>query len=268
MRLLTPKPLKSSQFPLLVYLPGMDGTGKLFHRQVEELSQFFTIRCLSIPQTDCSDWQTLVNQTISLIKKELHDNTQFSSIYLCGESFGGCLALKVALSVPELIEKIVLINPASSFGQRPLFSWGSELIQWIPDFLHRTSTVGFLPFLAALGRIERADYQALLKAMQSVPPSIVSWRLGLLRDFQVDETQLKQLTQPILTLASDSDRLLPSVAEGKRLISCFPNSHLVILPDSGHACLLETEINLAQLLQKYNFLPIHQDKDPCSSYVA
>ncbi len=256
MRLLNPKPSTSSEFPLFVYLPGMDGTGELLHRQVEKLSHFFKIRCLSIPQTNCSNWSSLVNQIIGLIQKEINHNPQFSTVYLCGESFGGCLAIKVALDAPELIEKMVLINPASSFTQRPLLSWGSELIQWIPDILHRTSTVGFLPFLAALGRMERQDYQALLKAMQSVPPSVVTWRLRLLRDFQVDDAQLKQLTQPILTLVSDSDRLLPSVAEGKRLVNCVPNGNLVILPDSGHACLLEREVDLANLLQKHNFLPI------------
>ncbi|YAI81368.1 MAG: alpha/beta fold hydrolase [cyanobacterium endosymbiont of Rhopalodia sterrenbergii] len=256
MRLLCPTFSTSSEIPLFIYLPGMDGTGKLLHRQVKKLSQFFKVCCLSIPQDDCSDWNTLVSQTISLIKKELDHYPQFSSVYLCGESFGGCLAIKLALKSPELIKKMVLINPASSFTQRPLLSWGSELIQWVPDILHQTSTLGILPFLAALGRIETKDYHALLKAMQSVPPLVVSYRLRLLRDFNVDEAQLKQLTQPILTIASDSDYLLPSVAEGKRLVNCLPNSNLVILPDSGHTCLLETEVDLTKLLQKHNFLPL------------
>ncbi|BAP17145.1 alpha/beta hydrolase [cyanobacterium endosymbiont of Epithemia turgida isolate EtSB Lake Yunoko] len=237
-------------------MPGMDGTGKLLHRQVKKLTQFFNVRCLAIPQNDCSNWNTLVSQTICLIEKELKHHPQFSSVYLCGESFGGCLAIKLALKSPELIKKMVLINPASSFTQRPLLSWGSELIQWVPEILHQTSTLGFLPFLAALGRMQTKDYHVLLKAMQSVPPLVVSYRLKLLRDFNVDEAQLKQLTQPILTVASDSDYLLPSVTEGKRLVNCLPNSHLVILANSGHACLLETEVDLTKLLQNYNFLPL------------
>ncbi len=267
MRLLTPQPFKSN-IPLLVYLPGMDGTGQLFGRQAEELGRFFKICCLSIPRDDCSDWNTLAKETITLIKKELQGNILSSPVYLCGESFGGCLAIKIALNFPQLIDKIILINPASSFSQYPWLSWGVQLTQWMPDFLHRTSTVGFLPFLGSLGRMERRDYQALLKAMQSIPQSVVSWRLSLLRDFQVTEKQLRQLTQPILTLASDSDRLLPSVVEGKRLVSCFPNGNLGILSDSGHACLLETEVNLAELLEEYNFLPSNPENSVYSSYVA
>ena len=255
MKLLFTKYLTSPEIPLFIYLPGMDGTGKLLHRQVKKLSQFFKVCCLSISHDDCTSWNTLVAQTIFLIEKELNHHPQFSSVYLCGESFGGCLAMKLALNSPKLIKKMVLINPASSFTQLPLLSWGSELIQWVPDVLHQTSTLGLLPFLAALERMETKDYHTLLKAMQSVPPLVVSCRLRLLRDFKVNEAQLKQLTQPILTVASNSDRLLPSVAEGKRLVSCFPNSHLVVLPDSGHACLLETKVDLTKLLQNYNFLP-------------
>ncbi|WP_267383322.1 alpha/beta fold hydrolase [Cyanobacterium sp. uoEpiScrs1] len=255
MRLVCPKSLSLPDSPLFIYLPGMDGTGELLHRQINKLSCFFRVCCLSIPKDDCSNWNTLVSKTINLIKKELKHYSQASSVYLCGESFGGCLAIKLALKSPELVKKMILINPASSFTQRPLLSWGSELIQWVPDILHQTSTLGFLPFLVALGRIERKDYHTLLKAMQSVPPLVVSYRLRLLRNFNVDEAQLKQLTQPILTVASDSDYLLPSLAEGKRLVTCLPNSHLVVLHGSGHACLLETEVDLTNVLQKYNFLP-------------
>lgn len=261
MKLLFTKSLISPEIPLFIYLPGMDGTGKLLHRQVKKLSQFFKVCCLSFSQDDCSSWNTLVAQTISLIQKELDHHPKFSSVYLCGESFGGCLAIKLALKSPELIKKMILINPASSFTRLPLLSWGSELIQWVPDVLHQTSTLGLLPFLAALERMETKDYQTLLKAMQSVSPLVVSCRLRLLRDFNVNEAQLKQLTQPILTVASDGDRLLPSVTEGKRLVNCFPNSNLVVLPDSGHACLLETEVDLTKLLQNYNFLPLKTATD-------
>lgn len=254
MRLLAPQQIKKD-LPLLIYLPGMDGTGELFYRQIKELDSFFSIRCLSIPRHDRSNWHQLTEGTIKLIKKEIKENSLSQGVYLCGESFGGCLALKVALSAPKLVEKMILINPASSFNKRPWLSLGVELTQWIPDFIHQNSTLGFLPFLAALNRIERPDRQALLKAMQSVPKEVVSWRISLLRDFQVKQQALKSLTQPILTIASHKDQLLPSVEEGKELVSHFVQGDLTILPNSGHACLLETEVNLGKMLHKQDFLP-------------
>lgn len=246
-----------SQSPLLIYLPGMDGTGKLFHRQAGTLGDFFGIRCLRIPSDDTSDWQKLTQKTIDLIKQELKQQN-LSSIYLCGESFGGCLAINIALNAPELVEKLILVNPASSFSKRPWLGLGVHLNRWLPDFVYQNSTLGFLPFLGSLDRIKTEDSQALLKAMQSLPKEIVSWRISLLRDFQICLKKSQNFHQPTLILASDRDRLLPSVSEGKELTRYFPNSRLKILPNSGHACLLETGVNLTALLEKNNFLPRSQ----------
>jgi pimeloyl-ACP methyl ester carboxylesterase len=254
MRLLVPQTLKKD-LPLLIYLPGMDGTGELFHRQIKDLDPFFSIRCLSISRYNRSNWHQLTEETTKLIEKEINQYSSSHGVYLCGESFGGCLALKVALSAPKLVEKMILVNPASSFNKRPWLSLGVELTQWIPDFVHQSSTVGFLPFLAALNRIERQDSRALLKAMQSLPKEVISWRISLLRDFQVEQQALKSLTQPILTIASHKDQLLPSVQEGRELVNHFVQGNLTILPHSGHACLLETEVNLGKMLHKHNFLP-------------
>lgn len=40
-------------------------------------------------------------------------------VYLLGESFGGVLALAVAEARPDLVDRIVLVNPATSFGRSP-----------------------------------------------------------------------------------------------------------------------------------------------------
>ncbi|MGK7883069.1 MAG: alpha/beta fold hydrolase [Crocosphaera sp.] len=42
--------------------------------------------------------------------------------------------------------------------------------------------------------------------------------------------------------------------EGRELINYFPNSRLTILPESGHACLLENDVNLLKILEKNDFL--------------
>lgn len=48
--------------PLFLFFPGMDGTGQLFTVQIPRLMDAFEIRCLTIPQTDQSDWETLVKK--------------------------------------------------------------------------------------------------------------------------------------------------------------------------------------------------------------
>ncbi len=244
-------PTKSrTDLPLFIYLPGMDGTGELFHRQVPQLSQSFDIRCLSIPPEDRSDWDQLTERTLSLIHRERTQHPE-RPLYLCGESFGGCLALQVALRSAQWLKHLILINPASSFRQRPWVQWGAGLTQFLPQPFYRLSVVGLLPLLASLGRMEQSDRQALFNAMNSVPQETSAWRMELLRQFDVDQSQLQQLKLPTLVIAGQADLLLPSVAEAQHLAQKLPRAEMLVLADSGHACLLEKNMDLHRILQVY-----------------
>jgi pimeloyl-ACP methyl ester carboxylesterase len=76
----------------------------------------------------------------------------------------------------------------------------------------------------------------------------------MVTEFDLDETQLHRLTQPVLIIAGAADRLLPSVCEAERLVKLLPNAKMVVLPDSGHTCLLETDVNLFDIINSQNFL--------------
>lgn len=249
---LTPKRLQP-EYPLFVYLPGMDGTGQLLRTQTAGLEAGFDVRCLAIPREDLTSWEVLTKNVLDLIHAELEKSCQ-RPVYLCGESFGGCLAQKVAVAAPHLFTRIILINPASSFHLRPLYEWASQFSYLVPSSLFDIGALALLPFLATLSRISRSDRQELLKTMRSVPSQTVLWRLSLIREFCVDQQQLQQLTQPVLLVASTQDKLLPSLAEAQRLANILPNSKVAVLPESGHACLLETDINLYEIMKANDFL--------------
>ncbi len=252
LRFLKPKQSKVN-YPLFVFLPGLDGTGQLLKTQLPGLEKFFDIRCLSIPADDLSDWTGLVEQTVDLIQAE-RQLALSRPIYICGESFGGCLALKLAAYSNELFDRMILINPASSFSRQPIMGWGSTVVQWLPTPLYQISTIGLLPFLIDSERISPQNRNRLLSAMQSVTADSAAWRLCLLNDFNLDEIPLHQIPQPVLIMASEADRLLPSVTEADRLVRYLPNARKILLPDSGHACLLEREIRLEEILGSRGFL--------------
>ena len=240
--------------PLFIYLPGMDGTGELLQTQSDNLAASFDLRCLSIRTDNYSTWQNLAKDTVQRIKSELAHKTN-REVYLCGESFGGCLALKTVLAAPEIVTKLILVNPASSFNQLPILSWGADITSWLPAWVHRYSAAGLLPFLVRLNRISDCDRDRLIKSMKSVPPHVISWRLSLLKNFQVADEQLRSLKMPSLIVAGAADGLLPSVTEAQKLANLLPQARMTVLPQSGHACLLETEINLYQILKQQNFIP-------------
>jgi pimeloyl-ACP methyl ester carboxylesterase len=247
-----PRP-RNPAAPLFIYLPGMDGTGNLLSRQLAGLEQGFDIRCLTIPPDDLTDWDHLTEQVIGLIEAEPKTDSP-QPIYLCGESFGGCLALKLISHSPQLFDRFILLNPASSFNRSFWIYWASFLVRPVPQPFYENACVTFLPFLAALERIEPSDRRALLDAMQSVTQRSSMWRTSLLREFVVSDAAIRRITHPALVVASGRDRLLPSVSEGDRLTQLLPQAQLHLLPQSGHACLLEKSVDLYDLMQKYNFL--------------
>jgi pimeloyl-ACP methyl ester carboxylesterase len=245
---LTPYP-RQPQRPLLIFLPGLDGTGELLQVQLQGLGQICDICCLAIPEQDRSDWASLAAQVVALIQQEQTQPPR--PVVLCGESFGACLALEIACQYTQTIQQLVLLNPASSFGRRPWISCSPHVVRWLPEPFYRQSTHWLLPWLAATERISEPDQRALLAAMQQVSQSTCLWRLQLLSEFQVDIKTLSTLTLDVLLIAGTADCLLPSVAEIQRLQVYLPEAKLVTLANSGHACLLEQQVNLAALLQEH-----------------
>lgn len=240
-------------FPLFVFLPGMDGTGELLRTQTAGLEAAFDVRCLAIPPDDLTSWEVLAGKVVQLVQAEL-DLSPDRPVYLCGESFGGCLAIKVALHAPQLFDRIILVNPASSFRFRPWIAWSSQISRFLPEPLFRFSSVALMPFLANLERIPLQDRQAFWDTVQAVPQKTSIWRLALLSEFHVSTDQLRSLTQPVLLVASGHDRLLPSLLEVQRLVHCFVNAQVFVLPFSGHACLLEADVNLYEIMKQNHFL--------------
>lgn len=237
--------------PLLLLLPGLDGTGQLFVSQVRSLAQDFDVRCLMIPEENRQDWFELAQAVVQLVDDVGRDRP----LYLCGESFGGCLALQVALTAPSRLAHLVLINPASALHRYAWMRWATQYTSFIPHWLFQTSGAIALPLLANFNRISDAKRDLFVRTVRPISQACVAWRIELLHQFQVQPEQLSQLQVATSLLASGSDRLLPSQAEARLLQKSLPQAQIYPLPDSGHVCLLEDEVDLSQCLQALNVLP-------------
>jgi pimeloyl-ACP methyl ester carboxylesterase len=236
----------------------MDGTGQLFYRQQAALSDHFNLLALVLPSTTLPlTWTAIATQ----LHHCLDNQTLHHPLYICGESFGGCLALAYASQFPDQIGKLILINPATGFDRRPWLQLGIPLNRWLPDGLQGLITLTGLPFLAAIERIQPEDRRQLLRAMRALSPAMVAERLALLQQFSVSALDWQRLQLPCLILASQGDRLLPSVAEAYRLMARLAQAQVHILPHSGHACLLETALSLKLILAEQNWLPLSPLED-------
>lgn len=64
---------------------------------------------------DRSSWDGLISQLVPLIRQLAQSERPWRKMTIVAESFGGCLAFRLALAVPELIENMVVVNSATCF---------------------------------------------------------------------------------------------------------------------------------------------------------
>ncbi|GMN25296.1 hypothetical protein TIFTF001_000884 [Ficus carica] len=273
------RPLKDS--PILLFLPGMDGTGMGLILHHKALGKFFEVRCLHIPVHDRTPFEGLVKFIEETVRLE-HASNPNKPIYLVGDSFGGCLSLAVAARNPTIDLVLILVNPATSFGRsqlQPFF----PILEAMPDVLH--ATVPYLlsyvmePALAVCGFPESCDptkmalvdvesklpplqrlekmsqnLTALLPYLSSladiIPRGTLLWRLKLLKSAAASaNSRLHAVKAEVLVLASGKDNMVPSRDEADRLNKSLKNCTVRHFKDNGHTFLLEDGISLMTIIK-------------------
>ena len=66
---------------------------------------------------DRSSWDSLISQIIPLVRQLAQSDGQQRKLTVVAESFGGCLAFRLALAVPQLIANMVVVNSATCFNK-------------------------------------------------------------------------------------------------------------------------------------------------------
>lgn len=268
--------------PILVYLPGTDGTGNALRPQLASLlGAGFDVRTLYIPITNRSTWEELQSETISKLQQIAGSGKR--KVILVAESFGGCLGLRVAKAAPLLVERMVLVNPATSFARSyarlPSLVAATGLLSIFPEQLYQVAQAVLVPFLVDKEKVGPAGLQAIRAMMMMqrpdapqvdeggmaeqpnfsqqdlgsltsfLPSATASWRLRLLNSGGMSDLDLSSIRVPTLVVASAGDKLLPSLSESTRLQRLMPQCQRVVLPESGHTALLELcSLLLASLL--------------------
>ncbi|WP_243318436.1 alpha/beta fold hydrolase [Geothrix paludis] len=210
--------------PLLVLLPGLDGTGLMFGPFVAALEAAgFEARVVRYPPALVS-YPACAHFAHTLLPRD-------RPFLLLGESFSGPVALALAAEAPEYLVGVVLCG---TFAKNPRPGLGrlAPLLPILPNRLP-PAVIRFL----LLGRWATAPLLDLLRALvPQVPPATVKARLRAV--VAVDQTPLLgRLRVPVLALVAARDRLVPPSATAW-LRARLPNLDIVRL--QGPHWLLQT----------------------------
>ena len=150
---------------------------------------------------------------------------------LVGTSYGGNLAMEVALAAPERVTALWLMgcNPAAPQAGSPDLAGGLEAT---PDAVF-DMLAGLVVHKDAAAKA--AIFKAMAQRVGGPAGAAQARALGVRREAAA---RLGALTMPTLVLWGEQDALVP-VAVGKALAAALPGAQFEVLPGCGHLPTLE-----------------------------
>ncbi len=198
--------------PVLVLLPGMDGTGELFAPFIAALGDEFEVRVVRYPGDHRGGYEELETLARAAIP---HDRPYI----LLGESFSGPIAVSIVASAPGELRGLVL---CCTFARNPR-----------PGLAVLKPFIGAVPFkaLPAGWLVARQIRAAFARALDRVTTQALRARMRAVLAVDVCD-RLAACDVPVLYLRAMRDRLVPRAAAN--LIASIKPATRVIDFDAPH----------------------------------
>jgi pimeloyl-ACP methyl ester carboxylesterase len=175
---------------------------------------------------------------------KLADHASVTRFVLAGNSMGGAVAASFAMTHPERLEGLVLVDAAGWPGEDRGASGGPPLVfQLMNNPVGRAILKWFDPRMFAKGGLKSAYLDESLVTKDLVD------RYGELalapghRDIlltqnsrpakSVTAADYKEIEVPTLVLSGEQDKLIP-VAQSRAIAAAIPGARLVTYPEGGH----------------------------------
>lgn len=234
--------------PAFVYVPGIEGTGKLFFKQIDDLARDHTVITYPLRGRGRYAMEALVDDLLRVIR-----DAGFARVTALGESFGGLLLMSAALKHPELFERIILVNTFSRFEQQAKIRLGVALFSFLPYpamRAYRKITGGRNLFDA---EVAPEDRFACREHTRSVASEGYLSRMRIIRDTDL-RPRLPEIRVPTLVVAGTEDRLLNAVQAAKVIAAAIPGARLKLLEGAGHLALVSEGVRVRDWLREFDAL--------------
>jgi pimeloyl-ACP methyl ester carboxylesterase len=186
--------------------------------------------------------------------RELLRQLSVGRAHVVGHSYGGAVALQLALDAPNAVHSLALLEPALAVGESAQ-GYRDALAQGEQRFREVGAAAVVDEFLQArFGATYRLGLDRVLPGAfaQAVADAATAFEQELrgLREWSWEEAQAQQTTQPVLAvLGADSEALWPRFGETNRvLLAWLPNAERFVLPGAAHGLQMQNSRGMAEAL--------------------
>lgn len=229
----------------LILIPGIDGTGTLFYRQIPGLERRFAVSTTRL-RDNAASMSELVADLHAEVTRVAPGGRR---VALLGESFGGALTMSYALAHPDRVDRLVILNSFAHFG--------SPTRLWLGYQLLRATPWGMMHFVRRLNarrmhspHTEFDEIRRFHELMRATTRQGYLSRMNILRNYDL-RPHLPSLHAPVLYLAADRDTLVPAVQQARLMSELTPAGTMRVLEGHGHSCLIAPDMDLAALIDEW-----------------
>lgn len=243
--------VQMGQGPPLVLIPGLAGGWKLLAPLAAELAKHHQV---TIPGLR-GDRFPLGTSTVRSLGDHAHDVGQvigqlgLERPALFGLSFGGAIALELAVEQPYRIGALVLHGVEARFRT----TLGATIARRVLERFPLPSDNGFLnQFFNLLhgGKPERGPLSDfVVERCWETDQGVMARRIGLLESFDVSD-RLWRIDVPTLVLAGTRDAIVPP-ARQRALASAIAGARYATLDGAGHIGFLTHRVEVARQLRRF-----------------
>jgi 3-oxoadipate enol-lactonase len=238
---------KEGSGPAFVYVCGIEGTGRLFYKQAEDLARDHTVVSFALRGEGRYTLPRLV-EDLAWVLREVGGGPAT----VLGESFGGLLTMATALERPELFGRMILVNTFPHFRQRAKIKLGCALFSAFYPMMkaHRTRAARRVLFSPDVSEEDRRLFREHTRV---VPQAGYVSRMRIIRDTDL-RPRLGEIDVPALVVAGTADRLLDSVSAARLMADKLPRARLKLLEGTGHTALLSGRVRVREWLDEFDGL--------------
>ncbi|MBI2446679.1 MAG: alpha/beta hydrolase [Parcubacteria group bacterium] len=225
---------------ILVFLHGWGVSSKIFEPLFYYLKDDFKIFTVDLPGFGKTPIEkTMVLKDYADFVYEFLKINNIENPIIIGHSFGGAVAIKLALIYPDSISKLILVD--ASAIRRPKRKM--LLLEKIWPVLKPIISEKLRIIIKKLMKLDKTDWAQIKNAeLKQTFKNVIKENL---------ELQLNSIKNSVLVIWGENDAMTP-LKEGELIVKTIPSAKLAVIKNAGHFPFLEKPEKFIKLIKDFS----------------